>query len=400
MLRTHRVSGCRAAQYLAAALLAAACRPATPAELRREYSTKTSGDVVIGVAWPWAAHPDILFGQGADMAVAEVNASGGVNGRRLRLRREDDHESVDSGRVVAHRLSSDPSVVAVIGHLQSYVTIPAAAIYDEAGLVLLSPTATDPELTAHAYTRVFRATFTSSSVGRQMADYAAARGFKRVAIYYTRDDYGRLLSNAFEERANGYGMTVPARQSYNPGGENAERAFLGTFAAWKDLGIDALFVAGEVPSAGTLIAQARRAGLAVPVIGVDAMSSPALMSAGGRAVEGTVVPTPFHVDEPRAAVQRFNAAFRGRYRVAPDAGSALGYDAVWLLARAIRAAKASDPDSISRALHRARGWQAVTGAFTFDSAGSLAERPIITMVVRDGRFEYVPGAPAVAVTGP
>ena len=233
-----------------------------------------------------------------------------------------------------------------------------------------------------------------------MAEFAAAHGYKRVAIYYTRDDYGRLLSNAFEERAYDLGMSVPARQSYNPGGKNADYAFLSTFATWKDVGLDALFVAGEVPSAATLIVQARHAGFNVPVLGVDAMSSPALMSAGGAAVEGTVVPTPFHVDEPRPAVQRFTTSFRRRYRVPPDAGSALGYDAVWLLARAIRTAGTADPADIARALHAARGWPSVTGAVTFDSTGDLADRPLIKMVVRGGRFAYLGGAPNALATTP
>ncbi|GJG89785.1 branched-chain amino acid ABC transporter substrate-binding protein [Gemmatimonadetes bacterium T265] len=370
-----------------ASVLGAACRTSSPAEQR---AARTTGDVVIAVAWPWAAHPEIRFGQGLDMAAAEVNASGGIGGRRLRLSRVDDRESVDSGRLVAQRLGNDPEVAAVIGHLQSYVTVPAAAAYDEAGLVLVSPTASDPELTSHAYTRVFRATFTNRTVGRHMAEYAAAHGYRRVAIYYTRDDYGRGLSNAFEERANELGVTTAARQSYDPGGQSTKQTFLSTFEAWHDVDFDALFVAGEVPSAGTLIAQARKAGIAVPVIGVDAMSSPELMSVGGRDVEGTVVPTVFHVSEPRTEVRRFTAAFVRRYATEPDAGSALGYDAVWLLARAMRQAHSSDPAAVARVLHALKGIPGVTGAFSFDSTGDLEDRPLVKTVVQNGQFVYLP----------
>jgi len=352
-------------------------------------SRGVAGDVVIGVAWPWAAHPEIRFGQGLDLAVEEVNKSGGVLGRKLRLRREDDRESVDSGRMVAERLSSDRSVVAVIGHLQSYVTIPAAAIYDANGIVLLSPTSTDPELTAHAYRRVFRTTFTDRSVGYHMAEYAAARGYKRVAIYYVRNDYGRGVSNAFEERASDLGITVADRQSYDAEGGGADDAFATRFRQWAHLDADALLVAGEVPLAGTLIAQARKAGVRLPVLGVDAMGSPELMATGGQAVEGAVVPTVFHPDETRPEVKEFTSNFQTRYGVAPDAGSALGYDAVWLLARAIRAAGSSAPDEIARALHAARDSKGVTGALTFDATGDLTDRPLEKMVVHHGRFEYL-----------
>ncbi|MEO8620013.1 MAG: ABC transporter substrate-binding protein [bacterium] len=358
-----------------------------------------SGDLVIGVAWPWAAHPEIRLAQGLDMAIDEVNQSGGDSaGHKLKIRREDDHESVDSGRIVAQRLSTDPSVVAVIGHLQSYVTIPAAAIYDANGMLLLSPTATDPELTSHSYQRTFRTTFTNRTVGRHMAEYAAERKYKHVAIYYVRDDYGRGLSNAFEERAADLGVAVVARQSYDPEGGASDAAFTKTFTNWKTIDADAIFVAGEVPLAGTLISQARKAGLQLPIIGGDAMGSGALMSAGGTAVEGAVVPTVFHPDETRAEVRKFVTDFTKRYGVAPDAGSALGYDAVWLLARAIRTAKSSEPTNIAKALHAARDFTGVTGAFAFDPHGDLIDRPLVKMVVRNGRFEYLIDAPRAPAT--
>jgi branched-chain amino acid transport system substrate-binding protein len=372
----------------AAAFTLAACT--TSGSGGAHGSTDVKGDVVIGVAWPWAAHPEIRLAQGLEMAVDEVNRSGGVAGHKLRLRKEDDRESVDSGRIVAERLSTDPSVVAVIGHLQSYVTIPAAAIYDANGVILLSPTATDPELTAHGYKRVFRTTFTNHAVGAHMAEYAASHGYKRVAIYYVRDDYGRGLSNAFEERATDVGVAVVARQSYDPEGSSTETAFDDTFRRWSHLNADAIFVAGEVPLAGTLIADARKAGLNNPILGVDAMGSPALMSVGGHAVEGAVVPTVFHPDEARGEVTQFVASFTKRYGVAPDAGSALGDDAVWTLARAIRAANSTRPDSIARTLHAEHDSKGVTGALTFDASGNLVDRPLVKMVVRNGRFAYLP----------
>ncbi len=333
------------------------------------------------------------------MAVDEANAAGGVLGRRIRLAERDDKESVDEGRVVAQQLGADPDVVAVIGHLQSYVTVPAAGIYDLSGLVMVSPTATDPELTSQGYRRVFRATFSEREVGRQMADFAARRGYRRVAIFYIRNRYGRGLANAFEERGAGAGLTVVARESYDPteqgGAQPGTASFAPVVRAWKALELDAVFLAGEVPSAAGFVAEARRQGLTTPILGGDAMSSDALLSAG-RAADGMIVATVFHPDEPRPEVRRFADAFRGRYGVPPDAGSALGYDAVRLLVHAMREARSAAPDDVARTLHAARGWEGVTGAFTFAANGELAERPIVKTVVRGGRFEYV-GDPARAV---
>ncbi|HEU4586885.1 MAG TPA: ABC transporter substrate-binding protein [Gemmatimonadaceae bacterium] len=376
-------------------LIAGACGPAgSPAARRAASAERGAGPIVVGVAWPWASRKEVRYAEGLDMAVDEINAAGGVLGRRIALRKEDDHESVDEGEMVAQRLANDPDVVAVIGHLQSYVSVPASAIYDLSGLLMIAPTATDPELTARGYSRVFRATFTDTEVGRQMAEYAARQGYERIGIYYIRTDYGRNLANAFEERANDLGLTIPVRQSYEPGDAEASESFRPVLRGWVELGLDAVFLAGEVPSAARAIVAAREEGLSVPIIGGDAMSSGELISVAGEAAEGTVVATAFHADEPRAEVQRFTAAFEQRYGVAPDAGSALGYDVIRLLTDAMKRAGTALPDSVARALHSLRDWRGVTGSFTFDSTGNLVGRPIAKMAVRNGAFEYLPDSGA------
>lgn len=379
------------APALIALLIIVACRTSrSPAEERTVRARQGMGDIVTGVAWPWAARREVRYSEGLEMAVDEINGSGGVQGRHIRLRREDDHESVDEGELVAQRLANDPDVVAVIGHLQSYVSVPASAIYDLSGLVMLAPTATDPELTAHGYLRVFRATFTDEEVGRQMAEYAARQGYERIGIYYIRSDYGRNLANAFEERANDLGLSIPVRQSYEPNDPAGGASFGPVLRGWRDAGLDAIFLAGEVPSAARVIVAARGEGLTIPILGGDAMSSPELITVGGSAAEGTVVATAFHPDEPRPEVRRFTAAFEKRYGVAPDAGSALGYDVIHLLADAILRSGSAVPDSIAKALHSLHDWRGVTGSFTFDSAGNLVGRPIAKMVVSGGKFVYLP----------
>jgi len=376
-------------RLLALAAALTACSEGTPADRRVEQARRADQDVVIGVAWPWAARKEMRFGDGIDMAVAEVNATGGVNGRPLRIVRGDDRESADEGRIIAQQFGADPSMVAVIGHLQSFVSVPAAAIYDHGGLVMLAPAATDPALTAQGYPRVFRGTFTDKASGRQMAEYAARLGYRRVAIEYVRSAYGRALANAFEEAAADLKLTIVTRQSYG-----AEAVTLDTFEPvvrdWATLDLDAIFLAGEVPSGAWFVRAARKHGLTTPILAGDALGSPALLEIAGDAANGTVVPSVFHPDEPRAEVQRFTSAFRQRYGAAPDAGSALGYDAVQVLVAAMRQARSTIPDSVGATLHALRDWRGVTGPFTFDAAGDVVNKPIVKMVVRAGRFEYLP----------
>ncbi len=376
------------------ALLFAACSKRELGEERVHRAKKGHGELVIAAAWPWELRKEIRYGEGLEMAVAEINASGGIGGRKLRLARYDDHESINQGRIVAQQIADNPDVVAVIGHLQSYITVQAAGVYNQAGLVLVAPTSTDPKLTQLGYSRVFRATFTDNSVGRQLAELVAAQQHKQVAVYYIRNEYGRNVANAFEERARQLGVAVQARNSYDPSEQASERTFDQVLTEWKPLDLDAILLAGEVPSAAVFVAEARNKGITVPIFGSDAMSSPALMKVAGAAADGVTVASFFNVDEPRAEVTRFKEAFTAKFGAPPDAGSALGYDCIHLLARAMKEAGSAAPDEVSRALHGLKSWRGVTGEFSFDAAGEGA-KPVLFSIVRGGSFEYLP-APAAA----
>lgn len=383
---------------LCVVLLSAACGSREPREERVRRAREGHGDLVIAAAWPWDLRKEIRYGEGMQMAVDEVNAGGGIGGRHLRVARYDDRESIDRGRIVAQQIADDPDVVAVIGHLQSYITVQTAGVYNQAGLVLVAPTATDPKLTQLGYPRVFRATFTDNSVGRHLAELVASQQRKNVAVYYIRNDYGRNLANAFEERARELGVAVAARNSYDPSEQASEQTFDQVLTEWKPMELDAILLAGEVPSAAIFVAQARRKGINVPIIGSDAMSSPALMAVAGAAAEGTTVASFFNPGEPRPEVDRFNQAFTAKYGVPPDAGSALGYDCVQLLAHAMKQAGSAVPEDVARALHALKDWPGVTGTFSFDEGGDAA-KPVIFSVVHDGRFEYLPAPATASSTG-
>ncbi len=352
------------------------------------------GPVTIATVWPWESRSTFLYGQGLQMAVDEVNEAGGVLGRPLAVLREDDHESVNQGRRVAQRLAETGGVVAVIGHMQSYVSLPAAAIYDLAGLVHVAPMATDPRLTQLGYRRLFRTTVTDRETGARMADLAAVRGYDRIAIYYIRNDYGRGLANAFEERAIERGVVVADRQSYDPNSIADGRTLSRILTAWRDLNLDAVFVAAEPRQAASMIQAARAEGLSLPMLGGDALSTATFLNLGGDAIEGTIVAAVFHPDDGREAVRRFGEAFRQQYGAAPDASAALAYDAVHLLAHAIRQAESVDPARVAEELRAMVDWAGVTGAVTFTDEGELVQRSVGAVIVRNGRFEWLHGIEA------
>ena len=376
-----------AAGLLALALTTSACGPDSPATLRAERAAQPEGDLVVGVAWPWEARTAGLYAEGLDMAVDEVNAAGGVLGRPLRLVKEDDGESVDGGRLVAQRLADDPDVVAVIGHLNSHVSIPAADIYERGGLLMLTPASTAPELTRRGYERVFRSVHDDEDVGRQMVDLAAENGWQRVYIVYVRTAYGEGLATAFEGAAAGQRVDVVGRAAYGADGSGLEAVVEDVRQTRDARGVDAVFLAGVPPEAGAAIAALRAGAVGAPIFGGDALDTVELVESAGGAAEGVYVASVFHPDDPRAESQAFRQSFEARYGQPPDSWAARGYEAVRVLVQGIEAAGSAAPADVAAAL-RESGVAGITGPFGFDDKGDVVGKRLVTAVVRGGRFEY------------
>ncbi len=356
---------------------------------RARRAGQGGGELLIGAAWPWAERSEGHYAEGLAMAVEELNAGGGVLGRSLRLVKEDDHESVNEGRLVAQRFADDPDIVAVIGHLNSHVSIPAAPIYEAAGLLMLTPASTSPELTEGGYRRIFRTVNTDEKIGHQMAAYAQGHGYQRVAICYVRNEYGLGLANAFERHAADTGIQIADRQSYDPASRSAPASFQRIVDEWKDLNFDAVFLAGMAPEAGHFVRQVRQSGITAPIFGGDALDTMELIQAAGPSAEGVVVATIFHPDNPEPAAQAFAEAFERRYGMRPDSWAARGYEAVHLLAHAIEQAGTAAPDRVADALRQMDRYSGLNGAFGFDEKGDVVGKSLVTVVVRDGRFAFL-----------
>ncbi len=367
----------------------------------RERRARAPGEsVTIAAAWPWSVRYDGLYWEGLQLAVEEINAAGGVLGRTILVRKEDDRESVDEGRLVAQRLSDDPDVVAVIGHLNSHVSIPASAIYERSGLLMITPGSTSPELTRRGHRLVFRSVNSDDDIARNMAELASWAGYHRLAIGYVRNAYGLGLANAFEEFAQSNGLEIIDRQSYDPASSSNPSAYQRLVDQWDDLEFDALFLAGMAPQAGYLVKQIRNAGLTMPILGGDALDTPELIRSAGSAAHGMVVASIFHPDDPRSEVQRFVRSFQSAYGRPPDSWAARGYEAMRLLAEAMESAGSTVPGDVARRLHSSDPSFSLSGPVSFNSYGDVVGRNIVTVVVRNRRFAFFDRSAAVALPSP
>lgn len=290
----------------------------------RENSTYT-----VGAAGPWKESYGIMTRRGIDLAVAEINHAGGINGSPLRLIARDDEADGARAASIAQDFVRDPRVLAVIGHVTSGAMLAAARVYDGA-ITAVATSASSPDLTGVS-PWVFRVIPSDSLNGVALGRFASQIGrnaphMKQAAVLYENDAYGRGLAEAF--RRNFRGTIV----SFDPIDEalNDAEPFISYFKL-RQPGI--VFVASRDHPALAILREAKRQQLDAIFLGGEGWQS---IVTDSTASEGAYVGTSFNADDPSPRVQRFARAFTKRYDALPDAFAALGYDATMLVARAIR----------------------------------------------------------------
>ncbi len=320
----------------------------------------------------------------AELAVREINAKGGIRGRPLELVERNDHSSPDSAVTVATEMYQS-DVVAVIGGAYSGATLASAPIYNGGRnpLVQLSPSASATDLTnAGPYT--FRLCPTDLAYGAALARYAAAKGFRRAAVLYVNDDYGRGVRATFTEEFGHDGGTTVEVDPFEAD-STVVGPYLDRIAARKQVQV-ILLAANQKEGLGVLDAL-RRARLNIPIMASDGMvgaerSDPDMM-------EGITVSSAYLMGDTSRTNQSFVLAYHAANPDAgpPDQGAAATYDAVYLLARVIGEA-GTDRSGIRRALARVglgdSAFVGAVGTVAFDSAGDAPALIVQMGVARGG----------------
>lgn len=342
-----------------------ACRaPATPT-------------ITLGAAGPWELPVGVMTRRGIELAVADLNATGGPEGRRVVIRWRDDENDGATAARVARDFAEDPSVVGVIGHLSSTPMLAAARVYHEA-IPALSPTATSPELDGIS-PWVLRLLPSDSVTGERLGRLVRAHGRTRVAVLYENTAYGRGLVEPFVRGLGTVPVSIDPIAADGSGLDPVVRRVA-------QLAPALVFVAGN--GSRTPVYRALRAALPdVPILAGDGWAGLDEQLEPVR----TTVAVGFSPVDPRPEVQRFVATFQRTYGLRPDAFAALAYDATLALARA--AAAGGDREGTRRALRALRDEDGyVTGPMHFTPAGDP--------VGRDARLLAMEGRTLRAVRTP
>jgi branched-chain amino acid transport system substrate-binding protein len=368
-----------------AVLLSAALTACGDLEKQRtERAERAEGDIRIAMVWnqPLAA---TLFDEGATMAVSEINARGGIFGRQLRMAIHADMQGAKELEV-ARTIAADPDVVAVIGHPISGTAISASVTYQKNGLLFISAGATSPKLTNHRFPYVFRNIPSDIETGRVLAEFSAAKGFRKMIVIDDESQYGQILADIFAENAARLGIEILLRKSYYPW----QTDFSFMINDIKDRGGNAIFLGGTVPQAAEVIKQTREMGVTIPFIGADGLDEPALWEVAGSAAEGTLVSTIFNPDDADPDTRVFVENFRDKYGMAPDTWAALGYDAIYLLNDAFLRADSTVPLVVASFLRFVEDRHSVLGPYSFTTHGDITGKKFFFKVVRGGKFEFLP----------
>jgi len=340
-------------------------------------------DVVkIGMAGPMTgdqAKMGMDFKNGVLLAVDEWNSRGGVLGKKILLIVSDDQRDPKQAVAVANKMVNE-GVVGVIGHFNSSCSIPASDVYHRAGIPMITPGSTNPQLTEKGYRNVFRVCGRDDQQGKVGAEYVTKiLKAKRVAVLHDKTTYGQGLADEFKKFL-GSGVDVV----YYGGIAQGDKDFKMVLTTVKTKNPEIVFFGGIYPEAGLLVKQARELSLNAPFMSGDGtIDTKFIEIAGAQAAEGTYLTfssDPNNIPTAKGFIERYRAKFGeiGPYSI-------YAYDATNILLTAIREARSTDGKLISDTLH-ALEFDGALGKMKFDEKGDVTESPYVVWVTRDGKF--------------
>ena len=366
----------------------------TGAAMSRAALAQSSEPIMLGVSGPLTG-PNAQYGaqwkQGFDLALDEIQAAGGINGRKLVYGFEDSQSDPRQSVAIAQKFVSDPKIVMELGDFSSPASMAASPIYQRAGLVQFGFTNSHPDFTKGGD---FMWSTSVSQADEQplLARYAVSHlGLKKLAILHLNTDWGRTSRDHFANAAKEFGAEVVISEGYIPD----ERDFRSTLVRARDANPDGLILISYYSDGALIARQARQAGLKQTICAASSVYSPKFLELGGEAVEDVHLGTRYFPNDPRPEVQKFVSGFKAKYNgQEPDAFNAYSYDAMNVAAAVVRIG-GTDRRAIRDAFTKVRDVSTVVfGPATFDVASRRVKGAMnAELVVRKGQFTLWDGKP-------
>jgi branched-chain amino acid transport system substrate-binding protein len=365
-------------------------------------SSTNPGTATTPGAMPWVNGDTILIGEigsltgseatfgistrnAIELALKEVNAAGGVKGKKVEVRVYDDQSKPEEAANAATRLINQDQVLLILGEVASTNSLAMARKAQPAGVPMISNASTNPKVT-EVGDQIFRVCFIDPFQGFVMAKFARDHlKLNKVAIL--RDlgsDYSQGLADVFERKFTEMGGKVVGQETYTKGNTD----FRSQLTALKRLQPEGIYIPGYYNDVGIIAKQAKELGIAAKLMGGDGWDSEKLFELGGTAVEGNYFSNHYSADDPNPRIQKFIANYKAAYGGVPDALAALGYDAAMVAADAMKRAPTLDRKAVRDAIAATKNFPGVTGTITLDDKRN-ATKPAVVLEVGQGKNKYV-----------
>jgi len=319
---------------------------------------------------------------GAELAVEQVNAAGGINGKDLELVVYDDQASPKESAPLAAKLITQDGVVAGISGSYSGATRAAATIYQENATPYISAYAVHPDITRSG-DYVFRTSFMGEVQGRAGAKLVGEMmGKKRVSIITLANDFGKSLEAGFKEKAADFGIEILGEYDYSI----KDREFGPIVSKVKSESPDAIYASGYFFTAGPLVSQLREAGVDVPIVGQEGYDGEMFIKIAGPAAEGVIITTSLDRDSTEPLAKAFIKGFQAKAGYPADMVSASTHTAVLVLAAALKQVDPSDKAALRGAI-ASTSINAATGNISFNKLGEV-KKSVQVQIVRDGGWHH------------
>jgi len=326
------------------------------------------------------------FRNGITMAVEEIRESDFLGETAIEVEYFDDKRDLTTGIRIAQKLAAEKDkYTAVIGHWNASINIPAASIYNDAGLLAITPMVSSPDLTIPAKEYIFRAVPTDADEARKIAGYALDRGLKNIAVCYADNDYGIGLCDAFEEACDELGLRII--DSHTSFVNQAE--FDRQYEKWKALEADAVFISDSLPQAAELINLIREKDAELPILSAGGFSFDDVVDLVGENSSHITFVSLYYPEQDLASLKDFNARYKDKFGQEPASFLASkGYECVWLIANAVKKTGSTSSKDLAEYLHNMEAWKGVHNTYLFKENGDPEGMELFLVEVNDGVYTY------------
>jgi branched-chain amino acid transport system substrate-binding protein len=321
---------------------------------------------------------------GMKMAKDEVNQAGGVNGQKLEIVEADNRGDKPEGANITQKFISRDRVVAIVGDPTTGITKVVAPICERNKVVLLSAGATGTGV-VELGKYIFRDTLLDTVAIPALVDYfTKTLGYKKFAVITSdNNDYSVGLTQVFKNAIKGRNVTVVAEEKVKDGDKDFSAQITNIKAKTPDI----IFFSGYYTEGALIMKETRKQGMKVNMFGGDGLYSPTLISLGGSAVAGSMVYVGFSPEQPTPETARFIETYKAKNKgQVPGLFEAQGYDAVKILAEAMKRAKSNQPVKFRNEVAKTKAFKGVSGTITFRANQEPIKSPVYLLEVKDGKF--------------